>query len=363
LAVAASTLIHKTRRLPLKGQVVVEEGSMVEPSTIVARTEIPGVLRTVRAKDILGCESNELEAALLVRLGDAVTSGQVLARTSAFFGLFKSDCKSPIDGVIEVISHVTGHIGIRDKAMPVVVNAYVRGRVSQVLPEEGVVLETRGAFIQGIFGVGGERQGTLRMVVADPGQPVTENDVRPEHKGLILAGGSNISGAALRKAAEIGVRGIVVGAIIDRDLIDFLGYDIGVAITGHEAIDITLIVTEGFGTIRMADRTYRLLKSLEGQEASINGATQIRAGVMRPEVIVPHLDERTHEDATREQELIIGTPIRVIREPYFGRLGQVAGLPHELQQIPSGAMVRVLEANLDGECVVVPRANVEIIEA
>lgn len=363
LAVAANAVIRKTRRLPLKGTVVVKEGDRVTPETVVARTEIPGVLRTVRAADLLGCEPEEVPAALLVKQGDAVAAGEVLARSSTFFGLFKSECRSPVDGVVELISPVSGHIGIRDRATPIEVQAYVRGRIAEVLEGEGVVVETQGAFIQGIFGVGGERQGPLRMAVSDPGEPMTEASIREEHRGQILAGGSNISGAALRRAAEVGVAGIVVGAIIDRDLIDFLGYDIGVAITGHEAIALTLIVTEGFGTIRMADRTFRLLQSLEGRLASINGATQIRAGVLRPEVVAPHEEESAAEEAARDgQQLDIGTPIRVIREPYFGRLGKVAGLPPEPQTIPSGAKVRVLEAELDGERVLVPRANVEIIE-
>ena len=66
-----------------------------------------------------------------------------------------------------------------------------------------------------------------------------------ELAGSIILGGSNISGAALRKAADVGVVGIVVGGIVDRDLIDYLGYDIGVAITGHENIPLTLVITEG----------------------------------------------------------------------------------------------------------------------
>jgi hypothetical protein len=68
-------------------------------------------------------------------------------------------------------------------------------------------------------------------------------------------------------------------------------------------------------------------------------------------------------EATDESILEPGTRIRVIREPYFGRLGHVTALPPELQPIPTGASVRVLEADLDdGEHVVVPRANVEIIQ-
>ena len=56
----------------------------------------------------------------------------------------------------------------------------------------------------------------------------------------------------------MGILGIVVGGIVDRDLIDYLGYDIGVAITGHENIPLTLVITEGFGTIAMAERTFNL---------------------------------------------------------------------------------------------------------
>jgi hypothetical protein len=53
----------------------------------------------------------------------------------------------------------------------------------------------------------------------------------------------------------------------------------------------------------------------------------------------------------------------VIRAPYFGRIGTVGRLIADLQQVESGASVRVLEVEFeDGTRVVVPRANVELIE-
>ncbi len=58
-----------------------------------------------------------------------------------------------------------------------------------------------------------------------------------------------------------------------------------------------------------------------------------------------------------------GTPIRIIRKPYFGAIGVVSKLPVPLQRIETESDVRVLEAELaDGKRVIVPRANVEIIE-
>jgi hypothetical protein len=113
----------------------------------------------------------------------------------------------------------------------------------------------------------------------------------------------------------------------------------------------------------MAKRTFELFKTLEGKQASVNGATQIRAGVIRPEVIVPN--QAATGDAPKAATggmLEIGTQIRVIREPYFGGIGTVTELPAELQTVESGTEVRVLKAKLqDGRAVMVPRANVEII--
>lgn len=362
LKVSAATRIRKTRRLPLKGVVVVAEGDDVQPGTVVARTDIPGILRTVRASERLGIDPDELPPAVQVKEGETVQPGQLLALTRSFFGMFKSECTAPVAGTVEIISPVTGHISIREAPRPVEVTAYVQGRVAEVLEGEGVVVETWGALIQGIFGVGGERQGVIRMGVETPDTSLTEEMLRPEMAGQIVCGGANVSGAALRRAAELGIAGLVVGAIVDQDLVQYLGYDIGVAITGHEEIPLTLVLTEGFGTIRMAERTFRLLKSLEGQTASINGATQIRAGVIRPEVIVAQ-PSSAEAAAGEDHELAAGTPIRIIREPYFGRLATVAELPPELVEIPTGAHVRVLAARLqDGEQVTVPRANVEIIE-
>jgi hypothetical protein len=365
LKVSPHTLIQRTRRLPLKGDVLVEPGQVVTPDTIVARASLLGLMQSVKVSAMLGIDADEMPGTLLVKEGDTVEKGQVIATTKAFFGMFKSEAKSPIAGQIETISAVSGNVGVRQPPLPINLTAYLSGNIAETMPGEGVVVQTEGALIQGIFGIGGERVGEILTVSASPESDLMEAEITSALAGKIIIGGANISGAALRKAAEMGITGIVVGGIIDKDLIDFLGYDIGVAITGHENITLTLVITEGFGTIAMARRTFELLKSLEGKSASINGATQIRAGVIRPEVIVPLSASTTGYTETHEDEgnLSLGTPIRLIREPYFGQLATVAALPPKLTVIGSGALVRVLEAKLaDGTFVTVPRANVEIIE-
>ena len=100
--------------------------------------------------------------------------------------------------------------------------------------------------------------------------------------------------------------------------------------------------------------------------ASINGATQIRAGVIRPEVVIPKpgdVSEKDHHESAENKGLSVGSPIRVIRQPYFGKLGKVTDLPSELQVLESESRARVLEVEFDdGQKAVIPRANVEMIE-
>jgi hypothetical protein len=116
--------------------------------------------------------------------------------------------------------------------------------------------------------------------------------------------------------------------------------------------------------LAMSNRAFNLLRSLEGRMASINGTTQIRAGVMRPEIIIPNVSEASEfssEDITTGMKP--GTLIRIIREPNFGKIATVVSLPVNLQKVDSGSSVRVVVVKLeDGSEVSIPRANVEVIE-
>jgi hypothetical protein len=364
LTVSGDTVVRRTRRLPIKGEVLVKVGDIVGPDDIVARAMLPGPQQAIKLAEELGVEAGEVKGFFKLNIGDSVEAGQLVAETKGMFGgWFRKEVHSKHTGTIESISEITGHVLVREPSIPVEIPAYIRGTVAEAIPSEGAVIETRCAMVQGIFGVGGERNGPVRLAVGTPDDLLEAKHVLEDDKGKILVGGSGVTLEAVRRAVQVGAVGIVVGAVRDVDLTEFLGYDIGVAITGQEDISLTLVATEGFGKLRMAQRTFDLLKSLEGRQASVNGATQIRAGVIRPEIIVPFTQSA---DAGQAQEPILalapGTPIRVIREPYFGQLGKVTGLPSQPQTVDSGARVRVLQAELDdGQEVTVPRANVEII--
>ena len=363
LLVTDHTMIRKVRRLPLKGEVVVAAGQRVEADDVVARAMLPGNIQAVRGAERLGIGPDEFLRLLKKREGDGVTKGEVLAETKGLFGLFGSKLAAPADGTIEYVSPLTGTIGLREHPVPLNLTAYITGTIEEVVPEEGATVMTEGALVQGIFGVGGERRGPLKTVADGPDAPLDEARLGPDCAGCVLLGGAATNVAQIRRAIELGAVGIIVGAVSDAVMRAYLGYDIGVAITGQEDVPLTLILTEGFGQLAMAARTFALLNSLDGMTASINGATQIRAGVIRPEIIVPDHQAASAVTEPHGSELGLGVRVRLIREPYFGRFATVSALPPELHKIETEAMVRVAEVKLEGgDTVLVPRANVEIIQ-
>ena len=363
LKVKDQLLVKKRRILPLKGDVLVKVGDRVTPDDVVARTELPGNVVPINVANKLGIPPEDIEMVMTKKVGDPIEEGELIALAKTLF-IFKNPCHATIKGTIESISTITGQVLQRGEPTPVEVKAYLNGKVTEVFPSEGVEVQCIASFVQGIFGIGGEKNGPLKIAVDNPSVVLEDKLITDDMAGKVIVGGSLVTAAALKKAIKVGVKGIVVGGFDDKDLRDFLGYDIGVAITGSEDIVTTLVVTEGFGQINMADKTFNLLKGHEGEVACINGATQIRAGVIRPEVVIPLEGVEPGQDVADEvQGLAIGSPVRVIRHPYFGQIGSVIDLPSPLHKLESESKARILGVRFeDGEEAIVPRANVEMIE-
>jgi hypothetical protein len=365
LKITHRATIQRRRVLPISGDVLVKKGDVVTAKQVVAETFMPGDVIPVNLANLLSLPPADVPECCVVKEGDQVEVDTVLARTKGIFGMFKNECKCKDVGTVETISEVTGQVILRGPQHPVNVLAFLPGKVVEVIEDQGVVIESEVSFLQGIFGIGGETFGAIKMACDSPDERLTSDHIKPEMKGCIIIGGSRMTAEAISKAVEVGVAGIVSGGIDDKDLKGFLGYDLGVAITGAEKLGITLIITEGFGDISMTERTFEIFKSREGAEASINGATQIRAGVIRPEVVIS-VDESVPAAVQTDHVsgiLDIGYPVRIIRDPYFGRIGKVNGLPPEPKALDSGSRARVLEVVFDsGDVVTIPRANVELIE-
>ncbi|MCB0352932.1 MAG: hypothetical protein KDD64_05380 [Bdellovibrionales bacterium] len=367
LETSFSSSVERLRELPVPGEVLVKPGDKVSADTIVARASLQGELYILRLPERMGLEAFEVMAGIKVSEGDVVQEGDILCQHAGLFGLLKTVSRSPAEGTIEFIAERTGHLGLRLAAKELTLEAFFDGVVAEVHEGKGLTLKTQGALIQGIFGVGGEARGELCALSVKRDELIQASALPNDIEGKIVYGGSAPDSEVLKAAAEKGAKGFICGSIDDRVLAHYLGYDLGIALTGDEEVPMTVIITEGFGRLAFSERAEAVLSRLSGQTASITGKTQVRAGAVRPEIIIPHeFAEKASEDhqekLTTRGGLEVGASIRIIRVPYFGKKATVLDLPHAEAVIETGAKTRILTARLeDGTEVTVPRANVELL--
>jgi hypothetical protein len=185
--------------------------------------------------------------------------------------------KSPTTGFITNIDKDSGEITIEHKSNPYLMHSFVNGVITKVENGLSVDIEVEGASADCVIGFGGENHGELK---------IADGMLDQSFESKIAVFLQPISLDTLNQAKTFKVNGIIAPSIENKDWVDFYGKEIGVALTGKENIDFTLLLTEGFGRVGMNLDYVEFFKEMQGKVASVNGRTQIRAGVIRPQVIV-----------------------------------------------------------------------------
>lgn len=210
------------------------------------------------------------------REGDFVEAGQVLA--SDISSGKAAVVTSPTSGVVRSIDRKKGTVTVQFDIDPVRMLSHVSGEVTEVIPDHMARVRGRGSRLWGIIGFGGQTSGILREIRNIEGE-------EPE-RGSIVFTTEPITAGFLKLAAESGVNGIIAPSIPATHWLDYSGSELGVAVTGDEDIPFTLVLTAGFGHLRMDGECAEFLRGSEGESVFLSGRTQIRAGVTRPTVIV-----------------------------------------------------------------------------
>lgn len=354
----------------------------VSPSlgVVYIREHIPTQLAETVRIDVVGelrGDKNNFHSYLRVKEGDQVEKGQVLA-TRQESGKFYN-VTSPVFGTVSTVVPLMGSMTIIPDKVSSVLLAHVPGFVAAIHGGREVELAAYGVVIEGILGIGGEARGPVFTAPNDPSPWRAHGDA--DLSGKVLVAG-NVDRQSLAEAAGLGVTGLIAGRAHQGQVSLFLGRELGVIATGDENVSPVLVLTEGFGKGCMDPRLYSRFAQLSGKLASLSGTTHIRAGVIRPRVIVSFappddLAERAASLAaggkessgsrTGGRELITGARVRVLRGPWAGRAGIIESLPAIPQEISTGARVLVAGLRLDPQApggepavVSVPQANIKV---
>lgn len=340
-------LLRRRRQLPQLGEVLVAQGDVVEPLDVVARTTQSGGLALLNVSRELGAGARPADAFLAGKPGQMLLRGETLARRRFFLGLRERKVTAPGDA--RLLSSYGPWVYLARSPSMVEVLAGYRGRVVEVHQGWGVVLEIRGALLQGVWGGGGESIGVLRLLGPHPEESVGPERVDERCRGAIAVAGAGVSARALGRLEDVGARGLIAGS---------LSLD---SFPLCSSVSFPVLITEGVGAWSMARPAWELLEGLQGREASLVGRPVNAWEDEWPEVFVPGTGEHAPAEPA-VTGLAAGQRVRVARDPHAGRVGWIESLAAWPQPIESGARLEVAVVALEGGGrAAIPLANLEPI--
>jgi hypothetical protein len=111
-------------------------------------------------------------------------------------------------------------------------------------------------------------------------------EIEDNVEGKIVVSRGRLSGREIEGLREGGARGTVFSQLNVEDIEGLFDEEVYSGVTGRLDRGIVVLLLDGFGTEPMDEENWAFFKSLDGAPAYLNGITQIRAGVVRPEFII-----------------------------------------------------------------------------
>jgi hypothetical protein len=337
-------LIERARRLPVKGTVRVRVGQQVSASDTVASASWSKDHAFIDVASTLGISAAAADSVLRFKAGDNVPAGAILAKSR---GLLPRTVRAPRAG--RVVAAGGGQVLLESGESRLELRAGISGVVREVEPDRGVVIQTVGALVQGVWGNGRIDSGVMINLADNPDTLLTPPRMDVSMRGYILVGGQVHDADVLRTAAEIAVRGLLIGGIFPSLL------------SLAREMRYPIVVTDGFGAVPMNSAAHRLISTNSKREATLNAEALDRYTGAHPEVIIP-LPGSTAQPLREVAQASAGQTVRLRREPHPGAIGTIVRLPAGSSTYPSGLSAPGAEVRLqNGEQVLIPLVNLEVV--
>ncbi len=345
LALAA---IRRERFLPERaiGEVEARGGEKVDLRDVVARGAIPARYLMIDAAGFFGLkDTDDLKPMMKVWEGARVEARQVLA------GKPNGRGKKLLSPVAGVVAHVgDGRIILEETPEIIEVEAGLTGQVVDIEEGRGVVIETSGAVLQGVWGNNRLQIGTLRAEPSD-GLESVGDEMNMQFRGTVVLSRRPLRAAGLRVAQAQSLSGVIAPSM-DVSLID-----------RARELRSAVLLTEGFGAIRMSSFVFGFLEGLIGKQTTVDALDADRIGARRPEIIVnlPVRSGQRPPEPDLNLTLKPGINVRITRGDHAGMVGAVAHLPKTPYLLENGLRVPCAQVQLSaGESAFVPLANLEV---
>jgi hypothetical protein len=339
------TTIVRERRLPIKGTVRARLNQKVSAADVVAEATWARDHVFLDVARTLAITAAAADGLIRCKVGESIPSGFIIARGA---GIFPKTLRAPQAG--RVVATGGGQVLIEFGEARLELRAGISGTVKEVIPDRGVIIQTTGALVQGVWGNGRVDTGVMVNLADKPGALLTAGRLDVSMRGSILVGGQVREAEVLRAAAEMSVRGLLIGSLFPSLL------------PLAQEMRYPIVLTDGFGVLPMNSLAYRLLTTNAKREVTLNAEAYDRYSGARPEAIIPLPSDTPPQPPRDVEAFAAGQTVRARRQPAAGMIGTILSLRPGLTVFPSGLRAPAADVRLENsEQLLIPLVNLEVV--
>jgi len=327
------------RSLSVPGKVLVRIGKAVQPQDVVAEGYPAFEHIIIDIAQALGIRKDKVNRLILYKEGSLIDRGDLIAGP---IGITQRIVRSPVEGKVVLIKNHL--VIIEKKSKPILLNASMSGEVVDLIEDRGIVIETVGALIQGVWGNGLTSFGILHCITDIPDTPTNPKD-NVHDKREIYYLPECIDKLTLNKVIEEKPAGLILGALAPE------------LITMVEKLNIPVLVLIGFGRPEIDPIISQLLTQYNSYEITICAEKWDLYKGSRPEVIIPLPNLQTDHQEPKQSRLRLNQKVRVCTSPQHGIEGTIIGF-NKNSLLPNGIQIDTASVQLsNGESVTIPLVN------
>ncbi len=341
------TSIKRERVLPVSGNMLVRRMQKVSPTDVIVVAPMAPefiLLDIAQGLNITPARADEL---LQRQAGDDLVKGDIIAGP---LGIFQRVIRAPEAGQVKIAGE--GKVLFEINKAPYELQAGMEGTVTNIIPERGAIIETRGALIQGVWGNGKITYGVIQPVSNDLLQELIPEQLNISFRGTIITAGFCRNPEVLDVAGNIPIKGMILGSM-----------SAGLIPLAKKA-DYPIMVIDGFGTHPMNRAAEAILVANKDKNVALNAQIYDPFQGSYPEAIITQSTTKDLNPPPESEALKPGKQVIIISGPLASRIGTIERLfPHK-RTIPSGISTWTAEVSFKNEeSTEVPLTNLEIIKA
>jgi hypothetical protein len=277
--------------------------------------------------------------------GDELTKGDVIAGP---VGLFQRVIRAPSPGQVRIAGE--GKVLFESSTPAFEMQAGTEGTVTNIIPERGAIIETKGALIQGVWGNGKITYGVIQPVSDTLDQELVAGQINIGFRGAILAAGFLVNPEVLEIVRGVPIKGLILGSISSS------------LIPQAKSMDFPIMVIDGFGPSPMNSAAEEIILSNRDRNIALNAQIYNPFSGKYPEVIISQPAPSEPEVPAEAESLSKGKKVIIINGAQAREIGTIELIHPRKQVLPSGIEARTAVVSYGSDqLATVPLANLEIL--